>query len=233
MIQKLNEYIRTGMSRIKREHVKHNVKQSIITILLFIAAVSVIAFILSVEGRGRVIANDITPGYASIYDINKQPVVLGRDTAFNGAFPPVQRAAVSLSEKNENKNISSIILRKQNKTSNKEKKKSTTKKQPVPKDTSSFKQYGVASHMGSGLQGRTQASGEKHDKNKLICAHRTLPFGTVIKVTNKSNNKSVNVVVTDRGPYVSGRIVDLSLAAADKIGIKDAGVANVEVVKIK
>ena len=101
------------------------------------------------------------------------------------------------------------------------------------KDTSSFKQSGVASHMGHGLQGRTQANGEKHDKNKLICAHRTLPFGTVIKVTNKSNNKSVNVVVTDRGPYVSGRIVDLSLAAANKIGIKDAGVANVEVVKVK
>ena len=234
MIQKLNEYIRTGMSRIKREHVKHNVKQSIITILLFIAAVSVIAFILSVEGRGRVLANDIAPGYTSIYDVNKQPVVLGRDTAFNGSFPAAQSAAASPSGKNENKNISSIILKKQNKTSNKEKKKSgVEQKQPSPKDTSSFKQYGVASHMGSGLQGRTQASGEKHDKNKLICAHRTLPFGTVIKVTNKSNNKSVNVVVTDRGPYVSGRIVDLSLAAADKIGIKDAGVANVEVVKIK
>lgn len=213
MIQKLNEYIRVGMSRIKKEHIKHNIKQSVITVLLFIASVSVIAFILSANGRPRIISNDITPGYTSIYDMNKQPISLGCDTAFN---------------------VSPIIYKKQNKTSNKTKKKNGTaaKKRTVSKDTSSFKQSGVASHMGHGLQGRTQANGEKHDKNKLICAHRTLPFGTVIKVTNKSNNKSVNVVVTDRGPYVSGRIVDLSLAAANKIGIKDAGVANVEVVKI-
>lgn len=223
MIQKLNEYIRTGMLRIKREHVKHNIKQSAITVLLFIASVSVIALILSANGSTRIIANDITPGYTSIYDINKQPVVLGLDTAFNCA--PVVCPV---------KNISSIY-KKQNKTDNKTKKKNgdAAKKRTASKDTSSFKQSGVASHMGHGLQGRTQANGEKHDKNKLICAHRTLPFGTVIKVTNKSNNKSVNVVVTDRGPYVAGRIVDLSLAAANKIGIKDAGVANVEVVKVK
>lgn len=220
MIQKLNEYIRTGMSRIKREHINHKVRQSIITILLFIAAASVVAFILSGRGSGRVIASDITPGYVSVYDINKQPLATGCDTASSAA-------------ESENKNISSIILKKQTKTNNNAKKKSGGRKQPAAKDTSSFKQSGIASHMGHGLQGRTQANGEKHDKNKLICAHRTLPFGTVIKVTNKSNNKSVNVVVTDRGPYVSGRIVDLSLAAADKIGIKDAGVANVEVVKIK
>ena len=223
MIQKLNEYIRTGMIRIKREHVKHNIKQSAITVLLFIASVSVIALILSANGSTRIIANDITPGYTSIYDTAKQPVVLGLDTAFAGT------SAVC-----PGKNISSIY-KKQNKTGNKTKKKNgkTAPKRTASKDTSSFKQSGVASHMGHGLQGRTQANGEKHDKNKLICAHRTLPFGTVIKVTNKSNNKSVNVVVTDRGPYVSGRIVDLSLAAANKIGIKDAGVANVEVVKVK
>ena len=223
MIQKLNEYIRTGMIRIKREHVKHNIKQSAITVLLFIASVSVIALILSANGSTRIIASDITPGYTSIYDMDKQPVVLGPDTAFNGTY------AVCPS-----KNVSSIY-KKQNKTYNKTKKKNgkAEPKRAASKDTSSFKQSGVASHMGHGLQGRTQANGEKHDKNKLICAHRTLPFGTVIKVTNKSNNKSVNVVVTDRGPYVSGRIVDLSLAAANKIGIKDAGVANVEVVKVK
>ena len=223
MIQKLNEYIRTGMLRIKREHVKRNIKQSAITVLLFIASVSVIALILSANGSTRIITSDITPGYTSIYDTNKQPVVLGLDTAFNCA------SAVCPS-----KNVSSIY-KKQNKTGNKTKKKNggAAPKRAASKDTSSFKQSGVASHMGHGLQGRTQANGEKHDKNKLICAHRTLPFGTVIKVTNKSNNKSVNVVVTDRGPYVSGRIVDLSLAAANKIGIKDAGVANVEVVKVK
>ena len=223
MIQKLNEYIRTGMIRIKREHVKRNIKQSAITVLLFIASVSVIALILSANGSARIITNDITPGYTSIYDMDKQPVVLGLDTALNGA------SAVCPS-----KNVYSIY-KKQNKTYNKAKKKNgkASPKKTALKDTSSFKQSGVASHMGHGLQGRTQANGEKHDKNKLICAHRTLPFGTVIKVTNKSNNKSVNVVVTDRGPYVSGRIVDLSLAAANKIGIKDAGVANVEVVKVK
>lgn len=231
MIQKMNEYARIGISRIKRESIKHNIKESIITILLFITAVSIITFIMSAYSKPRVISSDIVPGYTSIYDMNKQPVTIRPftfvcNTTFNDMF---------INKQDESKKLSSNIYRKkQNKTTNKVKKKSNnTIKRQTPKDTSSFKQFGVASHMGYNLQGRTQANGEKHDKNKLICAHRTLPFGTLIKVTNKSNGKSVNVVVTDRGPYVSGRVVDLSLAAAIKIGIKDAGVANVEVVKIR
>ena len=71
--------------------------------------------------------------------------------------------------------------------------------------------------------------------NKLTCAHKTLPFGTTVKVTNTKNNKSVLLTVTDRGPFVKGRIVDVSLKAAKELDFVQSGVANVilEVIKKK
>ena len=62
--------------------------------------------------------------------------------------------------------------------------------------------------------GRKTASGKAYDKNKLTAAHKTLPFGTVVRVTNKKNGKTVDVEITDRGPFGPGRIIDLSVAAA-------------------
>lgn len=96
-----------------------------------------------------------------------------------------------------------------------------------------YVKHGVASHMGHALNGRVQADGTKHNKNAMICAHKTLPFGTNIKVTNKSTGKSVIVKVTDRGPYIKGRVIDLSLAAAREIGMEKEGVAKVtfEIIK--
>lgn len=111
--------------------------------------------------------------------------------------------------------------------------KNTTAAPRTVKKTETYTQHGIASHMGHSLNGRVQANGTKHNKNALICAHRTLPFGTVVKVTNKSNGKSVTVTVTDRGPYVKGRKVDLSLAAARKIGMEETGVAPVVINVIK
>jgi rare lipoprotein A len=69
--------------------------------------------------------------------------------------------------------------------------------------------------------------------NALTAAHKTLPFGTKVRVTNLTNKKSVVVRINDRGPFVAGRIIDLSYAAAKKIKMLDAGVASVELVVVK
>ena len=119
------------------------------------------------------------------------------------------------------------------KTDTKLKSKSSTKTKTKSKNEhSKFVQHGIASHMGHSLHGHKQASGERHNKNELICAHKTLPFGTRIRVTNLKSGQSVIVRVTDRGPFGPGRIVDLSLAAARKINIDKSGVAKVKIEKI-
>ena len=92
---------------------------------------------------------------------------------------------------------------------------------------------GLASWYGQQHQGRPTASGEAFDMNKLTAAHRTLPFGTRLRVTNVENGKSVVVRVNDRGPHVSGRVLDLSYRAAQALGITDAGVARVEAVVLR
>src|SRR5688572_14799873 len=75
-------------------------------------------------------------------------------------------------------------------------------------------QTGKASFYADKFDGTITASGEKYRHNKLTAAHKTLPFGTKVRVTNLSNNKTVEVVINDRGPYVDGRIIDLSRSAA-------------------
>ena len=86
-----------------------------------------------------------------------------------------------------------------------------------------------ASWYGPGLAGRRTFSGETFNPRALTAASRTLPIGSVVKVTNPRNGKSVNVKVNDRGPFVTGRGLDLSRRAAEKIGIIHEGVAAVEV----
>lgn len=84
-------------------------------------------------------------------------------------------------------------------------------------------QTGMISYYGGKFHGRKTASGARFDKNAMTAAHRTLPFGTRLKVTNLANGKSVVVTVNDRGPFSHGRILDLSEAAARKIGMMDKG----------
>ena len=79
---------------------------------------------------------------------------------------------------------------------------------------------------GDGFDGKTTASGERFDADALTMAHRTLPFGTRVRVTNLENHKSVEVVVNDRGPHIAGRIADLSAAAAKRIGMVGDGVVE-------
>ncbi|MDX2104818.1 MAG: septal ring lytic transglycosylase RlpA family protein [Candidatus Melainabacteria bacterium] len=84
---------------------------------------------------------------------------------------------------------------------------------------------GIASFYGGKFHGRKTASGDTFDQNEMTCAHRTLPFGTKLEVTNPSNGQTVDVVVNDRGPYKKNRVLDLSKAAAQKLGI--TGLAKV------
>ena len=88
-------------------------------------------------------------------------------------------------------------------------------------------QTGKASFYAMKFSGRKTASGERLHHDSLTCAHRTYPFGTQLKVTNPSNGRSVIVRVTDRGPYVKGRIIDLSVRAARELGIISQGIAPV------
>ncbi len=88
-------------------------------------------------------------------------------------------------------------------------------------------QSGVASWYGGYFHGRTTANGEKYNQWAMTAAHKTLPFGTRVKVTNTRNGDSVIVRINDRGPFIAGRVIDLSKAAANDIGM--SGIAPVKV----
>jgi len=89
--------------------------------------------------------------------------------------------------------------------------------------------FGKVSYYSDSFQGNKTASGELYDKNKLTAAHKTLPFGTVVKVTRLDNKRSVQVRVNDRGPFIKGRIIELSRRAAEQIGLIQDGIANVKI----
>jgi rare lipoprotein A len=89
-------------------------------------------------------------------------------------------------------------------------------------------QTGKASFYADKFEGTPTASGEKYHPNKLTAAHKTLPFGTRVKITNLGNNESVEVVINDRGPYVENRIIDLSKSAAEKLGFVNQGLADIK-----
>jgi len=85
---------------------------------------------------------------------------------------------------------------------------------------------GVAAFYSTDYKGRT-ASGDSYDPKKFTCAHRTLPFGTRLRVTEPKSGRSVVVTVNDRGPFTKGRVFDLSLAAAKALGMTDRGLMKV------
>lgn len=89
------------------------------------------------------------------------------------------------------------------------------------------KQCGSASWYGPGFHGRTTANGERFDQNQMTAAHKRLPFGSKIRVTNQLNGKSLTLRVNDRGPFAKGRILDASAAAAKKLGFMRRGHAPV------
>ena len=89
-------------------------------------------------------------------------------------------------------------------------------------------QTGKASFYADKFEGIPTASGEKYRHNKLTGAHKTLPFGTKVRITNLANDKTVEVTINDRGPYVEGRIIDLSKAAAEQLEFLNTGLAEVK-----
>lgn len=103
---------------------------------------------------------------------------------------------------------------------------------PVETTEPSRREVGIASYYARSFQGHRTASGTRYDGRAMTCAHPTLPFGTVLRVTDLATGKSVIVKVTDRGPYAEGRIIDLSWAAARQLGILERGVARVRVERV-
>ncbi len=113
-------------------------------------------------------------------------------------------------------------------------KKEATKERSVPeakieKMESKGVQYGVASWYGGEFHGRPTSSGEVYDMNQLTCAHNTLPLGSTVMVTNLENGRSIELKVNDRGPFVKERIIDVSYAAAQMLGMWAKGTAPVKV----
>lgn len=103
---------------------------------------------------------------------------------------------------------------------------------PTPGDPASWRGYkeeGKASYYANHYQGKTMANGQPYRKGKLIAAHKQMPFGTKVMVTNLETGRSVKVVIKDRGPFVRGRVIDLSRKAARRVGMIDAGVVPVQV----
>jgi rare lipoprotein A len=107
---------------------------------------------------------------------------------------------------------------------------SSVSAEPVkPATHAPYRQTGEASWYGSELQGRRTATGEHYDMNRLTAAHRTLPLGSEVMVTNLANGRSIRVRINDRGPFRGGYVIDLSAKAAEQIGMKRAGKAHVRV----
>jgi rare lipoprotein A len=96
-------------------------------------------------------------------------------------------------------------------------------------NASALNQQGIASYYGAKFQGRKTASGERFNNNAMTAAHRSAPFGSQIRVTNLANGRSVVVRVNDRGPWVRGRIVDVSGVAARQLGMTGRGLVRVRV----
>jgi rare lipoprotein A len=95
------------------------------------------------------------------------------------------------------------------------------------------REFGVASFYGREWNGHRTASGERFDPNALTAAHRTLPFGTRVRVTNLDNGRQIVVRINDRGPFVRGRVLDLSRAAAKKLDFLATGTATVRIDVLK
>jgi rare lipoprotein A len=115
---------------------------------------------------------------------------------------------------------------------------STTNNKNITEETTSKSNdfgalRGLASYYADKFEGKQTASGEIFSQQKFTAAHKTLPFGTMVKVTRVSNQKQVIVKINDRGPFVKGRIIDLSLVAAKELDLINAGVAEVIIEVIK
>ena len=97
----------------------------------------------------------------------------------------------------------------------------------APEVGAAYSQVGMASWYGGKFHGRQTASGQRYDMHAMTAAHKSLPFGTRVRVTNLANKRSVVLTINDRGPFVRGRIVDVSMRAAEVLRFKHQGTARV------
>ncbi len=134
-------------------------------------------------------------------------------------YPSKEKASSSYTKKEEDPFFKQVSK------SKKEKASSSKESPPV----GVYREEGYASWYGEEFHGRPTASGELFDMYKFTAAHRSLPFGTLVLVKNKKNGKKVVVRINDRGPFVEGRIIDLSYAAAKSLGFAHRGVIPVEI----
>ena len=98
-----------------------------------------------------------------------------------------------------------------------------------PAEDPDYEEVGMASWYGPGFDGRPTATGERFDQNALTAAHKTLPLPGLVEVTNLDNGRTVVLRLNDRGPFVDGRIIDLSRGAANELGLLQRGVGRVRV----
>ena len=103
--------------------------------------------------------------------------------------------------------------------------------QPLP-DARGFRQTGIASWYGEDFHGKKTSSGETYDMYAESAAHKTLPLGTIVRVRNLNNNREMEIRINDRGPFVNGRVIDLSYACASKLGVVEPGTAPIELVAV-
>jgi len=141
-----------------------------------------------------------------------------------GKEKEIINSKIIVKEKNFEKEISNNIF-KVEKLLKEEKKDIIEEKEEKENNTYT----GIASWYGDFFHGRKTANGERFNKYALTAAHKNLPFNTKVKVTNLHNNKSVIVRINDRGPFIDGRIIDLSMNAAEKIGMKNSGIEKVKI----
>ncbi|VVC74926.1 RlpA-like protein [Aquicella siphonis] len=107
------------------------------------------------------------------------------------------------------------------------------KKYQVMKTSRNYEEKGVASWYGKKFNKKRTSSGERYNMYKMTAAHKTLPLSTYVQVTNLSNGKRVIVKVNDRGPFIGNRLIDLSYAAAKKLGMVNQGIAPVSIKAVK
>jgi len=107
--------------------------------------------------------------------------------------------------------------------------KQTSQKNEIPAAKPNHKEIGEASWYGPGFHGKETANGETFNQNKMTAAHPSLPLGTKAEVTNLENGKKVEVRINDRGPYTEDRVIDVSRAAAKKLGMEEEGTTEVKI----
>lgn len=163
---------------------------------------------------------DVRPADASRADTAKQ------SNSSHSAQKRAERRAAKKAERRTSSRTNRTTSRRTASLRTTTKSKSAKRRAQTSRSVSSGGSHGIASYY---WQPQRVASGGQFNPNALTAAHRTLPFGTRVKVTNKRNGRSVVVTINDRGPFIKGRIIDLSKRAAGVIGMQGAGLAPVSV----